>query len=317
MFQHTIEPFGSFEKHRITDETGAYAMEITPDRGACLLSLRLGGEEILDGYQTPQEVDFNRWAKNMPLFPFPNRLRDGVYTWHDQEYLFPIDDATTGNAIHGFGMECAFALADLDLNDGLASVSYVFPYDGGNPAYPFPGSVRLDYQIRREGAFQMEMAFTNESDQNVPLGMGFHPYFRLGDRADEYVLALPPCEMIGMDERMLPTGKRYRFDDFAGGRPLHTTVLDNCFALTDPGEGRFSVEVSGPAGHLHYWQETGRHRFNFIQLFTPPHRSSLAIEPMTCNVDAFNNKEGLIRLAPGHTATAKWGLHWTSGQNKQ
>ena len=309
MFKHKIEDFGPFEKHLITDEANGHALAITPDRGACLLSLRFGGREVLDGYQTYQEVDFNRWGKNMPLFPFPNRLRDGAYTWHDRTYHFPIDDGPTGNAIHGFAMESEFALADLDLRAGQATVTYVFPYDGRNPAYPFPCSVSLVYQIHgAAGEFRMEMAVTNEGDENIPVGMGFHPYFQLGDSVADYVLKMPPCEMIGLDERMLPTGKRYPYDEFTEGRLLQTTVLDNGFALLDSGEGRFVVEVEGPAGRLHYWQQTGHHRFNYIQLFTPPYRTSLAIEPMTCMVDAFNNGEGLIRLAPGQTTKARWGI---------
>jgi len=44
-------------------------------------------------------------------------------------------------------------------------------------------------------------------------------------------------------------------------------------------------------------------QFPFFQVFTPPHRESVALEPMSCNVDAFNNKQGLVSLAPDK----KWG----------
>ena len=43
--------------------------------------------------------------------------------------------------------------------------------------------------------------------------------------------------------------------------------------------------------------------FPYFQVFTPPHRSSVALEPMSCTVDAFNNGGGLVRLMPGAT----WG----------
>jgi aldose 1-epimerase len=37
------------------------------------------------------------------LFPFPNRIRDGRYTWDGREYQLPLDDPAGKNAIHGFG----------------------------------------------------------------------------------------------------------------------------------------------------------------------------------------------------------------------
>ena len=41
-----------------------------------------------------------------------------------------------------------------------------------------------------------------------------------------------------------------------------------------------------------------RKQFPYFQVFTPPHRESVALEPMSCNVDAFNNRQGLIALEP-------------------
>ena len=43
----------------------------------------------------------------------------------------------------------------------------------------------------------------------------------------------------------------------------------------------------------------------FFQVFTPPHGESIALEPMSCNVDAFNNGEGLVALEPGKEWKAK------------
>ncbi|KAA3635266.1 MAG: hypothetical protein DWQ02_10115, partial [Bacteroidetes bacterium] len=39
--------------------------------------------------------------------------------------------------------------------------------------------------------------------------------------------------------------------------------------------------------------------FPYLQVYTPPHRNSIAIEPMTCPPDVYNNGVGLIELIPG------------------
>ena len=84
-------------------------------------------------------------------------------------------------------------------------------------------------------------------------------------------------------------------------------MLDNCFAVPTTSL-EVSAHLSGPRGTIRYWQETGKDKFNFLQVFTPPYGTSVALEPMTCNVDAFNNGEGLVTLAPGATLEAKAGV---------
>jgi aldose 1-epimerase len=37
-------------------------------------------------------------------------------------------------------------------------------------------------------------------------------------------------------------------------------------------------------------------------------RRSLAVEPMTCQPDAFNSGDGLILLEPGEAITSAWGI---------
>src|SRR5699024_12871733 len=37
-------------------------------------------------------------------------------------------------------------------------------------------------------------------------------------------------------------------------------------------------------------------------------RTSVAVEPMTCAVDAFNSGDHLITLAPGEEFTGRWGI---------
>ena len=36
------------------------------------------------------------------LFPFPNRIRGGQFTWDGKKYQLPLNDSTQQNAIHGY-----------------------------------------------------------------------------------------------------------------------------------------------------------------------------------------------------------------------
>ena len=46
--------------------------------------------------------------------------------------------------------------------------------------------------------------------------------------------------------------------------------------------------------------------FPYVQLYAPPSRTSIAIEPMTGIPDAFNNGIGLKKLAPGEKFQASY-----------
>ena len=47
---------------------------------------------------------------------------------------------------------------------------------------------------------------------------------------------------------------------------------------------------------LNIWQESSRNKYNYLVLYTPPDRKSIAIEPITSNIDSFNSKEDVIIL---------------------
>lgn len=296
MFQHKIEPFGTFEKHTLFNTATGDSLEIVPNYGSCLLSLTFSGKQILDGYDTPEALIANKWSKNVMLLPFPNRLRDGKYSHLGKEYSFPINNASTGNAIHGFGKDAPMRVESVGLTQLSAAITSIWRYDGSNPSYPFPFSFKTWFSIAHN-SLQVRLTLYNDGEQPIPAGLGWHPYFRIAERSDEVSLMMPEVKKIEIDERMLPTGEETPFDDFKTLTKIGETSLDNGFYIVNQDQNAETV-ISSELGKLTFWQETGFQQWNFLQVFTPPHRESIAIEPMTCNIDAFNNKDGLALLEP-------------------
>ena len=72
-------------------------------------------------------------------------------------------------------------------------------------------------------------------------------------------------------------------------------VLDNLFMVEDSkvvlDTASYNCEISTDFGE-------------YLQVFTPPNRKSVAIEPMSCPGNAFNSGLGLQYLSPGDTR------HW-------
>ncbi len=307
MYELTQESFGDFEKFILKNEVSGNGFSLIPESGGTVLELWLAGKQILDGCASPQELGNNIWYKSALLFPFPNRLKDGRYELMGDGYEFEINDSTTGNALHGFGRDVKMDVFNQAIDEKGASITLSYFYEGQHEAYPFPFLLDITYKISDSAGFELEMKLTNESDELIPIGLGWHPYFDFGIAVDELELQLPACKLIEVDEKMIPTGDYLQYDYFKKQRSIGKAVLDNGFVLNEP-RGIREVIISNGERNYTYWQQAGSEQYNFLQIFTPGNRKAIAIEPMTCNIDAFNNKKGLIMLAPERFVQVRCGI---------
>lgn len=315
MFYHKIEPFGAFEKHVFSNDNGD-AFSVVPQFGACLLDLQFDGLSVLDGYATPSELIENKWSKNIILLPYPNRLRDGRYTHEGKTYQFELTAAATHNSIHGIGKEAPMHVDSVWTKPNEAGLTCSWQYKGAHAAYPFPFTAKITIILRdcpdssSGGAnFEMTMAFQNDSTSEIPVGLGWHPYFKMSEKSNDSSLQMPDCQLISIDERMLPTGEKTDFEAFKTLTPIKESTLDNGFFIKNQTHNAETI-LASEQGKLTFWQETGPQKWNFLQVFTPPHRKSVAIEPMTCNIDAFNNGDGLVNLKPSDILSGTFGVRF-------
>jgi aldose 1-epimerase len=108
---------------------------------------------------------------------------------------------------------------------------------------------------------------------------------------------------------MIPTGEVKKYNQFNSRAPIGNIAFDSCFRLALIGD-KHMTGIYDPATDIKFilWQETGPGKYNYLQVYTPPARHSVAIEPMTCNINAFNNHEGLIILEPDEIFQASYGV---------
>jgi aldose 1-epimerase len=307
MFYHKIEPFGAFEKHIFSNDKGD-SFSVVPQFGACLLDLQFSNISVLDGYATPAELVENKWSKNIILLPYPNRLRDGRYVHEGETYQFDLTNAATQNSIHGFGKDAPMVVDSVWKNAKEAGIKCRWEHDGSHVAYPFRFTADITMILRR-GKFEMFMSLKNDSSVAIPVGLGWHPYFKMSEKSNDSSLKMPDCQLISIDERMLPTGEKTQFNKFKRLTRIKEATLDNGFFINNQTENAETV-LASEQGRLTFWQETGHQKWNFLQVFTPPHRKSVAIEPMTCNIDAFNNGDGLVMLKPSESLGGAFGVRF-------
>lgn len=259
------------------------------------------------------------------LFPFPNRLKHGKFTFEGEEFQLPLNESTGQHAIHGFTPRNPWRVVDSGTEADHARLMGEFHLSEDLPHaeefWPADFALSIDYRLSAS-ALIVIATVDNESDAPLPFGIGYHPYFchpnAPGASADELILSAPVAE-VWESEGGIPTGKRSPVPaelDFSKPRPIGATQLDTLFRLPkQTGDGPFPVaRLTHPTapGEVSVWAPA---EFGELLLFTPPHRKAVAIEPYTCASDAPNLQAagvdaGWRVLPPGGQFVAAVGYRW-------
>lgn len=247
------------------------------------------------------------------LFPFPNRIRDGRFTWDGQPYHLPdslVQYDRAGNAIHGFCLDRPWRVVD----SGEQFVTGEFQLSRDAPErlelWPADFLITVRYALR-ENTLETRIVVRNPSETPLPWGFGTHAYFRLplgGDGEPQHCLLQVPAEEQWVLEDGLPTGVRKPVDGptdlrdgaYYGIAPLDD-VLTGLFARDDQPFVETAV-IDEPAGR----ELVQRFSPDFREavVYTPADRNAVCIEPYTCATDAINLQQrgldaGWAILEPG------------------
>jgi aldose 1-epimerase len=130
---------------------------------------------------------------------------------------------------------------------------------------------------------------------------GWHPYFTLGGKSNDWELSFHASKMLEFSERLIPTGETLQNKRFQSAEKIADGFLDNCFVLDGP-NGKPACILSNPDNGLSLLFFPGKF-YPYLQIYTPAHRDSIAIENLSGAPDCFNNGLGLIVLAPGQSQT--------------
>ncbi|MDT5030684.1 MAG: aldose 1-epimerase [Actinoplanes sp.] len=277
--------------------------------GGVLRSYAVGVREIVDGFGTDEPSPA---SAGQILAPWPNRIRDGQYTFEGTAYQLALTEPARHNAIHGLTNWARWSLAEQTAD--AVTLTFDLPPQVG---YPFALTLTTRWSVSADG-LRCEQQVTNTGDTNAPWGYSVHPYLQLpGVPVNDTLLRVPGRVRVLADSRLLPigavkvAGTEY---DFVAPRKVGELVLDTTFGeIEAEADGTSSVTIAAPDGsaEVHVWADG---TFKWWQVFSGDtlhgerFRRSFAIEPMTCPPDAFRSGRDLIVLEPGTTWSATWGV---------
>lgn len=252
---------------------------------------------------------------NPILFPFPNRIREGKFTFEGKEYTF--DKAPgTPNSIHGLLLNQPYKVENVDTTDGASIVCHLdsreFPEI--TRQYPLPFEIRITHTLK-ETILTLDIHIRNIGDSNMPMGFGIHPYFRVPlsskSSAERCLITVPASKWWELEE-LLPTGEISDLEeeaDFRSGKPLAGRQFDDVLTgviLLD-GVSRCVIDDRDIGIRMTLASDA---QFRELVVYTPPGRPAICFEPYTCPTDAINLEArgidaGVIVLEPGAAFSGK------------
>lgn len=284
--------------------------------GGGIRAYDVDGRSVLQPYAVDHMCD---GAHGAPLIPWPNRLGDGDYWFDGATHQAALTEPEKSNAIHGFLRWRSWVPREHH-EDRIIMGTTLYPMQG----YPFALEVSVAYRLDASGLTVTTTA-TNVGDQPAPYGSGQHPYLSPAmGLVDDCTLQLEADTRILTDpERQLPTGSQDVSGtpfDFREGRRLGELDIDDAFTDLHRDEaGKAWVRLLSDDGSaVELWVDEA---YPFVEIYTGDtlaperRRRGLGTEPMTCPPNAFQSGTDVVRLDPGTTSTASWGVGLTRVQD--
>ena len=251
--------------------------EFQPEWGGLFSALKFNHPENgwVDAFVTEDQKPAS--VKKTPYFgcflmvPFANRMAEGLLKTADAAYEFPIVLEAENLAIHGTGWDKPWEITE----QSATSLTMMHRWSSSDQQYQF----QVYFQARLENAaIHLDLTLKNLSDQPLPLGLGFHPWFsdikgstvRFGERlpvnrespwsvyptADFETLpgAFTPADYDGLDASFDHWSKRADIDLHSKGLSVEMTsmgALDRMHVFVMGQNDRFCLEpVSHKPGDL-------------------------------------------------------------------
>lgn len=262
--------------------------------GGSIQELKLGQNTIISAKDMST---YHKTFRSSILFPFANRIENGSFSFNNKNFELDKSETDKHNAIHGLVYDKTFELIGQDYSSTKASVILSFDEFKPTRGFPFKYNITLEYVLTKN-SLELNVQVKNQDQSAFPFSLGWHPYFKTNDLYNSQ-LNINSSKRILVNDKMIPIGVEQI--DWNGFRKIEDKVYDDCFVLKTN-----NLEFRTPEYNLEF---TFSSEENYLQLYTPDDRRSIAIEPQTAPANSFNTKMGLQILKPNEVFNLNWKIN--------
>lgn len=303
----------------LSDADADLAAGIAPAHGNILFELlHAGANWVYSPYASPAQMHGKDELFGIPLLaPWANRLSSDTYAVNGAEYTL---NRKLGNLrqdknrlpIHGLVMFAGWTVGDVHSDANGAEARSLLDFTrrpGWMAQFPFAHQIEWRHRLA-DGRLSTRLTITNRSAEEMPLVIGFHPYFALPEsERDDWKVELPVRTHFVLSDASIPTGER-QAAAFNGPTALKGISLDDVY--TDLQRDASSESIFSVADGQHSIRVGFGPEFPVAVVYAPIHRNIICFEPMTAPTDALHLAAkglytGLKAIAPD---TAWSGEFW-------
>lgn len=312
-----MEP-SSVQVRFLCDPSGRTVAAVVPVWGANVISLSYEPEDGLGAFPVLEQVDFGTFARRptsygIPLLgPTPGRVgrnQSGEFRLGDEDWRI---DPTR----HGFLRNVAWDVDEEATTEESLTLRVGVDHSGrgeidGVSVFPFKFESVYELTVG-PGRLHAVLTMTNVGDVHQPLNAGWHPYLHRGDRCRVHIPADSYWELYAGDAEPTPTGVLLPAQDDYGveeGRVLGANEhFDDIFRCQGTDETRASVESNEHGARVTRFVAfdpggSNAEPIRDMQLYTPPERQSICLEPLSCvpnalGLDAKTKQPTGLRIVP-------------------
>lgn len=251
------------------------------------------------------------------LFPFPNRVRDGVYRFGGRkvEMRATLDkgwDVEAGHAFATLVVDKPWRLVRTGAHErGAWAQGRIDLHEHPDifEQYPFRVRVQVRYTVH-DGRLRADFSVSNIGDRTLPMGLGIHPWVPTAKRAGSRAPAMlrVPARRVWELNRWMPTGRRLDVGgtphDLREGRPLAAQFYDDVWTdVVRSRDGWSETAVADPDAAAETYVRADP-SFREWCIYAPVDDDVVCPEPYTCVTDAVNleangtTDTGLVALRP-------------------
>lgn len=269
-------------------------LQLLPSSGGAITRLDhlWSGRQVPVLRSSPDRIQNILEAACFPLVPFANRIRGGYFRFRGREVRLTPNLAGDPSPLHGQGWTNPWRI------ESESETEAILVFDHASGEWPWAYQARQYFRIGDDW-LHLRLNCRNTSAEQMPCGLGFHPYFACGPETN---LETEVEEVWTVDENVLPVARlpatgRYHISD----GPICGRDLDNGYGgwsgraiVSDP-DWPFEIELSSPDAR-------------FFQVYSPPPGGFFAAEPVSHANAALNEPEedwpslGIELLEPGDEA---------------
>ena len=295
-----IQSRGRHTVYSLFDDATGAAASVLPSYGFNLFDLRLplGGEvgSVIVAADDFAENPRSATGNGTPiLFPYPNRVRNGVFTFEGKQFRLPINNGP--NAIHGFAVDAPWQVVEQKADSNSAYIVGRYQISQHSPEmlshWPSDAVLQVRYELSGQ-RLTMTVTVSNPTAASLPYGFGIHPYFRLpfgpGGQVEQ-TRVIVPASRFWVLENFLPTGQIRPVDarlDFRAGQARAGLKLDDVLTGLEFEADRCTCQLADLERKRAFQLKFDR-SFRELVLYTPPTRPDvICLEPYTQTTDAIN-----------------------------